>query len=675
MIGRRSFLWISIAAAAAFALYASIFLCFFVDDEAIPLVYARNLLRGRGLTYTVLEGRVEGYSDFLHVVWSAVLLGVTGGLGLSPLAPIAIGKGISFAAGIGIVLVAARMMRRAGASTPGLVSGLALLAVSGPLAIWSCSSLETVVFALMVSALAALLFAGDPLRLHLATVLGAAIVLERIDGFIYAGALAAGAAAVAPLRGRQLWTLSWRLATVAAVYHAWRYLYFGSLLSAPLAAKVLHIFTGPPQAVVNAPEENYLRSFLDLYGLAAVPVFFVAGWAAWRWPAARAAAISLIGLGVYVGAVGDWMFGWRFTVALLPLAALIVALAVTRAPDRLAWVAAVVVAGWSAIAAVAFVDAFKDASRWPIFWTRPDTGVSAWLSPYGELLTAVRERLRPGDRVAYNQAGIVPYLLDLENIDDLGICSRFVARLPTTDVTFTRVGRYSPLRDRPVLFAAHAYVLYHDVRYLISRTNLLRSANGGRIPDLLLGGHFRLLLTDGSRENAVYERTATSTIPYRRDASLFTENLAHTSRLVRASVNGQAVAAASVAERFGFLRERSETLTFENAAQLDLQFADADEDVFTVYIGGVTASAPSTMTLSFLGGDGVQAARREIEIGPAGRAILERFEPGVRARTLSVRLSAPGRTAKVTIADLHVRGQSAALRDYVRENLRFAAAE
>jgi hypothetical protein len=35
-------------------------------------------------------------------------------------------------------------------------------------------------------------------------------------------------------------------------------------------------------------------------------------------------------------------------------------------------------------------------------------------------------------------------MLDLENIDELGICSRFYAQLPTRDVFFTEVGRYAP---------------------------------------------------------------------------------------------------------------------------------------------------------------------------------------------------------------------------------------
>src|SRR3954466_16130223 len=102
--GRRALEIVTAAACLLFAGYAASFLCFFVDDEAIPLVYARNLLRGRGLVYTVLEGRVEGYSDFLHVLWSAALLRATAALGVSNLAPLAIGKGVSFLAGIAIVL-------------------------------------------------------------------------------------------------------------------------------------------------------------------------------------------------------------------------------------------------------------------------------------------------------------------------------------------------------------------------------------------------------------------------------------------------------------------------------------------------------------------------------------------------------------------------------------------
>lgn len=672
MIGRRSFLLVCVAAVVAFLLYASIFLCFFVDDEAIPLVYARNLLRGRGLMYTALEGRVEGYSDFLHVIWSAVLLGATSALGLSPFAPIAIGKGISALAGIGIVLVAARTMRDAGANLSGLAAGLGFLSVAGPLAVWSCSSLETAVFALMVMAFTRALFVGDGLRLHLATALGGAIVLERIDGFIYVGALIAAAAAAGAHRRRDLWTLAWRLALAAGLFHLWRYLYFGYLLTAPLAAKVLHQFAGPANAVVHEPEQHYLRTFLDLYGVAAVPVFVAAAVGAWRWAPGRAATAGVLALGAYVGAVGDWMFGWRFVVALLPLAALIVALAVTRVPGRFGWLAALVAVAWSSVAATAFVATYRDAKLWPVFWERP-AGWKAWVHPYGDLIELGRTLIQPGERIAYNQAGIVPYVLDAENIDALGICSGFVAHLPTTDVHYTRVGRYSPLRNEPVLSTTHAYVLYNDVRFLLTRTNLLMAANSGRVPELLLDGHFRLVRTDASGHNAVYQRTEKSAAPYRRHPRLFTENLAHTSRLLEGTIEEDVLTPADFATRFAFLAEESAEFDFTSVMQMHLDFAAEDEDVSQMYIGGIKASAPSTIIVSLFGEAGRLVARKQVAIGPNVRRVLEAFDPGVRARGLSIRFTTAEGAARVTIADMRLLGQSAALRDYVRENLRFAA--
>src|SRR3954471_1371806 len=154
MIRRRPFLWLSVSAAVVFCLYASLFLCFFVDDEAIPLIYARNLLRGRGLVYTVLEGRVEGYSDFLHVLWSAAVLGATRALGWSALAPLLVGKAVSLAAGATLVVYTARTLRRLDLPLSASVAALGFLCLAGPLAVWSASSLETVLFALTVLAFA-----------------------------------------------------------------------------------------------------------------------------------------------------------------------------------------------------------------------------------------------------------------------------------------------------------------------------------------------------------------------------------------------------------------------------------------------------------------------------------------------------------------------------------------
>jgi hypothetical protein len=178
--------WIGAVAAALFLVHAANYLYFFVDDEAIPYVYAQNVLNGKGLSYNVLEGRVEGYSDFLHVGLSTLILAVTRAARLPKLSVFFVGKALSLLCGIAIVLMVWALLRRLGAERTGAVTGLGVLALAGPLALWSCSSLEAIPFTLMTTALiAALALEWD----GWATAAAALLILERIDGFVYAGVL------------------------------------------------------------------------------------------------------------------------------------------------------------------------------------------------------------------------------------------------------------------------------------------------------------------------------------------------------------------------------------------------------------------------------------------------------------------------------------------------------
>src|SRR5919201_4925113 len=110
-----------------FLIYALNFLCFFVDDEGIPFVYAQNLLRGHGLIYSRIEGPIEGYTDFLHVLIGALALALVHARHWPKLSVFFVGKALSLAAGAGsIALVFAILRRRASISTPGAVAGLPL---------------------------------------------------------------------------------------------------------------------------------------------------------------------------------------------------------------------------------------------------------------------------------------------------------------------------------------------------------------------------------------------------------------------------------------------------------------------------------------------------------------------------------------------------------------------
>ena len=453
-----------------FAAYAGCFLYFFVDDEAIPLVYAHNLLRGRGLIYTSLEGRVEGYSDFLHVLWSTLVLGATGEMGYSRLAPLLIGKGVSVAAGLCIIVLTARALARLELRTPAIAAGLAFLSLAGPLAVWSASSLETAVVALTVFAFALATWEG---RFAPAVVLGLLIALERIDGPVYIGIVLLAALAASPRQWRSTVLVGALTGALVVSYHAWRYEYFGSLLSAPLAAKVLYRLNST-EHLLTKTLAAYFEGLLDIYGWLGPVALAVAAVMAIRNRIGRGAIVTVLLIGLYAEVVDDWMFGWRFAVAMVPFCALVLAVAIDRLPRRAAVAAAIVICVWSGVAARTFLHTYETVESRPNFWRSPRQGQDAWLGRYAEVLAAGRRHLHPGDRISYNQAGILPYMLDLENVDDLGICSYFVARLPTTDVFYTGVGRYSPLNNDPVVRTAHAYLLYQDVQFILTPRDLLK---------------------------------------------------------------------------------------------------------------------------------------------------------------------------------------------------------
>jgi hypothetical protein len=672
-ISRSWYLSLVLLGSAIFFCYSGAFLYFFVDDEAIPLVYAVNLARGHGLIYTALEGRLEGYSDFLHVLWSWALFEATSIAHGQRLTVLLVGKGVSLLAGLGIIIVCARTMRSCEVGKTGMAAGLVFLALAGPLAVWSCSSLETVPFSLMLAGLwsIGLVDLGKARWAPVVAVaLAAVAILERIDGILYVLVILG---AVTPLRGdrRIHFTVLAGIGAIAVAYHAWRFAYFGSWFSAPLLAKVLYHLEPPRHAMVKEPALPYFVAFVRVYGLAAAIGLAGAAAAAWRVPAARRTMAAVVVLAAYVAVVGDWMFGWRFTVPLLPLVAFVIGCAVTQAPSPWAWALTAVVGFLSASEARAFLREYVAEERRPIFWAAPGAGLGAWLAPYYDLVNTARPLIKPGERIAYNQAGLLPYLLDAENIDDLGICSKFVAGLPTTDIYYTQVGRFSPPEDGPVLSTAHAYLLYQDVQFLISRTDLLLKANWGAVPDQLLGGYFRRIAMDRSGENAIYGRTGKPADDYRKNPDLFTENVAHISHIRRAAIGAETLLDDELESRLPFLRGQRLHMTVNPNADLTFTFAphDADVKVSAVYIGRLAAREPLLSELELLDKRAQVRKRITVNVNRFETPIWEQFPP-LDASTLAIHLR--GRLAtRVTIGDVRVEGQTEELRAYLRRALTF----
>ena len=669
----------AIAAVALFTVYALNFLYYFVDDEAIPYVYAQNILHGKGLAYNGLEGRVEGYSDFLHVWISTLILGVRSVAGLPKVAVFFIGKGLSLACGIAIVLVAWDIMRRLGTARAGTAAGLATLALAGPLAVWSCSSLEAVPFALVVTILTGALIRGADRTAAAAAIL---LVLLRIDGFIYAALLIGAFVFVASgaRRHRMVRRIVAPVAAALVVYHTGRMLYFGDPLPAPLRAKILYKLMPHATLMVKPPERSYGAAFVDAYGWwAAVALAAAIAHGLRSGGFARALSAAAVPLILYVAVVGDWMFGFRFFVALLPVFSVIVATAMSSVADAAPRAAVALSLAWivgMGVAAARFTDSYSSTLALPSFLHAPSRDLHLFFRPYYGFYETIRPVVPVGSITAYNQAGLLPYPLDLNNIDDLGLCSRFYASLPSTDVYFTEGGRYVALTNKPRLRVHEAYLLYRNAQFILSGTDVLRRANGTAIPSRLLGDRYQLATTDARHDFAVYRRIEQPPEEITAAPRTFVENVAHVSYLRRAAIDGAPVDSRDYAWRFPFLRDGTANFQFTGSFSIDVQFARADERVSAVSIDEVRATRQASLAITLLGTGGriVEKIAVPLEAGHPRRVAAE-LPAGTTASRVVVELSTGhGVAAAGRISDLRVEGQTPALEAYIARELQVPAA-
>jgi hypothetical protein len=667
--------WVGAVAAALFLVHAANYLYFFVDDEAIPYVYAQNVLHGKGLSYNVLEGRVEGYSDFLHVGLSTLILAVTHVARLPKISVFFVGKALSLLGGLAIVLMIWEILRRSRTDLAGAVAGLGALALAGPLALWSCSSLEAIPFALMTTMLiAALAFEWD----GWAAAAAALLILERIDGFVYVGVLVGAFlfTAAAARRREMLRRIVVPVSVVFGIYHGWRWVYFRDFVPAPLEAKILYKLIRHSNLMVKAPDNSYLSRFISVYGWPAALALAAAGVQALRIGGlARRLTLAALPLVVYVALVGDWMFGFRFFVPLLPLFALIVAasvghIAVTR--PRLAAGLCLISLMYAGIAAVRFFNTYAQAENTQSFLHSPSRNLHRFFWPYYGLYETARRLMPTGEVVAYNQAGFVPFMLDVNNIDDLGICSRFHADVPTTDLYFTEVGRYAPLTNKRTLRPAEAYLLYQNVRFVMARTDILARANHDAVPQALFGGYYNLVGTDAERLNAIYRRSERSADEFAIDPRLFAENVAHVSYLRDVHVDGVRVDPANYIRLLPFLHDDEGPMIFTGRLELILDFAARDEPLNGISVEGIHVNQPAALQIRLIGQDGGLVKRDIVPLEPNRVRSIRIDTPGAAASQLSIDLTAaPGVSGKVWINDLRVQGQRPALEAYIVSHLRF----
>lgn len=452
------------------------FLC---DDAYITFRYARHLANGHGLVFNLGEtSPVEGFSNLGWLLVAAAVEGLGGSV--ERVMPV-----LSTASAAGVLVLVWRMSRRLGTSDDVAAASVLILAASPPMGVWSSSGLEVMPQTLLVLLLVdALIVARADRRAALAA---AALIVLRVDGWVWVGAVAAAAAAAAGVRPRGR-----VLAPAAAVLVGvigWRWATFGTFVPHIAAVKV----DLDPQTLLRGV--RYVASGWVTLLVPAVILFGSPRTAIRRWggPGLGLVLAAWIAPVLAVVATGDFLPFWRLLVPGLPIAAVLFGASLEDLRDRRGRAAVFVMAGILAVvgASPAVHGLFVPDPLPPMFeFRQPEAGLGNEIAGWDQTVRntrefvlrgrALRQVARPGDAVVAAGVGAVGYFADdLVILDRCGLVDAEVGLRPRDPGSPLR----SPGHDK--LVPAEFFVK-DDPRFLQARVVVGPSA--GRQMATLLDG-------------------------------------------------------------------------------------------------------------------------------------------------------------------------------------------
>ena len=442
---------LSLAAAAALSAYALLawrfdFLC---DDAFISFRYARNLALGEGLRYNPGLPPVEGYSNFLWVLWLAPF--ERAGLDVPLVARVSSAL-LGAMLVVWVTLFCARRFELSGGRA--LATGL-FLATLPPVALWATGGLATMPAALCVFGTYERLL-GDPARPRggQAGLFALAAALVRADGAVWVALVLAAGGALWLLDGRpaSLRRALLRAALVCAaglaLHVAWRLSYYGDWL--PNTARVKAGFS--PARLARGLD--YVAATL-----LTVPSLVLAALAALRalaraqrhvWLSAGFVIAGTLSYAAWVG--GDFMPMGRFLFPAVPFVALLFALALRALAARAAAaLAAVCIAlSWLACFDLGPLPAsirarfhFRADREWEsevAMWRGMKERARDW-AVQGRALKLLT---RPGESMIFGPLGALGYYSELIAYDTYGLVT------PEVLARGEPVPRSSPGHDRRV---------------------------------------------------------------------------------------------------------------------------------------------------------------------------------------------------------------------------------
>jgi hypothetical protein len=254
------------AAALVFAAWRALALRWTTDDAFISFRYAQNWLDGLGLVFNAGE-RVEGYTNFLWTVWSAVglALGFDAAAWASAWGIACYLASVALLATTGLALA-----RRRDGAAPWLPLAALGAALNPDWSIFATGGLDTSAFTFLLLLGYALALHGvraRPAWLAASGLVFGAAALTRPDGVLPAAVTGAWLLAVARPRWKSAVLYGAAVALVVAPFLAWRVAYYGDLFPNTYYAKSAYL-------AWYAQGAHYLRLYLERdWALALGPLF------------------------------------------------------------------------------------------------------------------------------------------------------------------------------------------------------------------------------------------------------------------------------------------------------------------------------------------------------------------------------------------------------------------
>jgi len=440
-----------------------------VDEDAfISFRFAYNLARGEGLRFNLGEHvPVEGYSNFLWVLWSSLIEFV--------------GGDVTFWVPLTSALAGAVLLYRVFIvlrSDLGLNLWLATLAtlslaVFPPFAVWSTSGLETVpaALALFVAFEQIVIRHADTWRGGLA---GLALTLLRVEGLAWA--LLVGICAylsnwLSAVRTRKIPLTYFAIVIVGfAVFLAWRYSYYHALIANTAVAKNIGV---SPASIERGTRyvAAYVLTFLT--PLLMVPAGVIAFGKTRRSVGLPILILSVAPIAYSIVVGGDYMTMGRFLVQMLPFNALLFGWLLKWLWEWSPSVKGAVTVGATAMLVMvvgllpaADVHVVPEQIRARVDWKAPPylTEVEKWNVQrrhsvrQREMALALTDLARPEDSLVTIAIGNLGYYSHLVIYDQSGLLDREVAAKPVTQLIAPGHDKLVPpeffLKEHPTILEA-----------------------------------------------------------------------------------------------------------------------------------------------------------------------------------------------------------------------------